>query len=72
MLKVAGSIPGRGCTDLYCARGALGVLPIRVWGNGLSIGSTVSDAIVCCWLWSTAARSCPLGYFGIITASSDN
>ena len=28
-----------------------------------SIGSTVSDAIVCSWLWSTAARSSPLGYF---------
>ena len=32
MLKVAESVPGRGCTDLYCARGALGVLPMRVRG----------------------------------------
>ena len=30
MLKVAGSIPGRGCTDLHCAPGAQGVLPTRV------------------------------------------
>ena len=29
ILKVAGSIPGRGCTDLYCARGAE-TLPMRV------------------------------------------
>ena len=32
MLKVAGSIPGRGCADLYCARGAQRVVPIRVGG----------------------------------------
>ena len=32
MLKVAGSIPGKGCTDLYCARGAQDVLPVRVVG----------------------------------------
>ena len=30
MLKVAGSIPGSGCTDLFCARGAQGVLLMRV------------------------------------------
>ena len=33
MLKVAGSIPGIGCTDLYCARGAQGVLPMRAGGS---------------------------------------
>ena len=32
LLKVAGSTPSRGCTDLYCARGAQGVLPMRVGG----------------------------------------
>ena len=32
MLDVAGSIPGRGCTDLYNARGAQGVPPMRVGG----------------------------------------
>ena len=31
MLKVAGSIPVIGCTNLYCARGAHGVLLMRVW-----------------------------------------
>ena len=30
MLKVAGSIPGLGCTYLYDARGAQEILPIRV------------------------------------------
>ena len=30
MLKVAGSIPSRGCNDLYRARGSQGVIPIRV------------------------------------------
>ena len=32
-------------------------------GCDQSIGSTVSDAIVRSWLWSTATRSSPLGYF---------
>ena len=32
-------------------------------GCDQSIGSTVSDAIVHSWLWSTATRSSPLGYF---------
>ena len=32
MLKVAGLIPARGCTDLYYALGAQGVLPMRVGG----------------------------------------
>ena len=32
MLKVAGSIPGRGCTYLYYARVAQGVLHMRVGG----------------------------------------
>ena len=33
------------------------------WGCYQSILSTVSNAIVCSWLWSTATRSSPLGYF---------
>ena len=37
--------------------------------NGHSIGSTVSDAIVRSWLWSTATRSSPLSYW-VITSSS--
>ena len=32
-------------------------------GCDQSIGSTVSDAIVRSWLWSTATRSSQLGYF---------
>ena len=38
--------------------------------NGQSIGSTVSDAVVRSWLWSTAPGSSPLGYVSSITASS--
>ena len=50
---------------LQCAiRGAEGVLPCVGWGYDQSIGSTVSDAIVRSWLWLTASRSSPLGYFG--------
>ena len=45
------------CIDLYYARGAQGVLPTRVGGCDQSIGSTVSDATVRNWLWSTASRS---------------
>ena len=32
-------------------------------GCDRSIGSTVSNAILRSWLWSTATRSSPLGYF---------
>ena len=43
-------------------RGAQGVLPVYEGGGcDQSIGSTVSDAIVRSWLWSTATRSSPLG-----------
>ena len=37
-----------------------------------SIGSTVSDAIVRSWLWSTAACGSPLGYFNILLQVVDN
>ena len=30
MLTVGRTTPGTGCTDLYCARGAQGVLPMRM------------------------------------------
>ena len=62
---VARSIPLR-CTDLYYARGAQGVLPMRVGGCDQSIGSTVSDALVRSWLWFTAARSSPVGCFSTL------
>ena len=32
-------------------------------GCDQSIGSTVSDAIIRSWLWSTATRTSPFGYF---------
>ena len=37
-----------------------------------SIGSTVSDSIVRIWLWSTATRSSPLGYFSKLLQVVDN
>ena len=36
------------------------------------IGSTVSDAIVRSWLWSTATRSSPLGYFSRLLQAVEN
>ena len=47
-----------------------GYYTVKSGGNGQSIGSTVTDAIVQSWLWATATGSCPLGYFSSITASS--
>ena len=41
-------------------------------GCDQSIGSTVSDAIVRYWLWSTATRSSPLGYFSNLLQVVDN
>ena len=38
----------------YCPRG---------WGMRPVNGSTVSDAILRSWLWSTVTRNSPLGYF---------
>ena len=37
-----------------------------------SIGSTVSDAIVSSWLWSTATSSSQLGYFSRLLKVVDN
>ena len=55
-----------------CKRGAQGVLPCVGWGCNQSIGSTVSDAIVGSWLWSTATRSSQLGYFSKLLQVVDN
>ena len=41
-------------------------------GCDQSIGSTVSDAIIRSWLWLTATRSSPLGYFGRLLKVVDN
>ena len=43
---------------------------IFLGGNCQSIESTVSDAIVRSWQWSTATGSTQLGYFSCITVSS--
>ena len=55
--KVVGSIPGRGCPNLYCASGAQRVLSCKGWEVTQSFGSTGSYAIISSWLWSTATRS---------------
>ena len=39
-------------------------------GNGVLIRSTVSDAMVRSWLWSTATKSCPLGSLSSMTATN--
>ena len=65
MMKVAGAIPGRGCTDLYCALGTHGVLLMREGVRTMAsemVGYTISDAIVHSWLWSIATRSCLVCY----------
>ena len=69
-MLVEGSIPG--CTDLYYARGAQRVLPMKVEGCDQAIGYTVSDAIVRSWLWSTASRSSLSGYFSRLLQVVDN
>ena len=56
---------------IYCGLVALrGYCPVKGGGNGQLIKSTVSDAIVRSWLWSTATGSRPLGYLDNITISS--
>ena len=37
-----------------------------------SIGSTIYDSIVCSWLWLTATRRSPLGYFSNLLQVVDN
>ena len=55
---------------IYSVQCLGGAMLKRVGSNGQSMGSIVSDAIVCSLLWSTASESCPFGYFSNITASS--
>ena len=56
---------------LHRASGAQDVLSHDVFGgNGQSIGSSDSDAILHRWLWSTATGSCLLDYFNSITTCS--
>ena len=54
--RKGGCLACEGCTDLYNARGAQGILSIRV-GYDQSIESTVIDAIFSSRLWSTATSS---------------
>ena len=59
-------------SPLYYARGAQGVVLMRVGGCNQSIGSTVSDAIIRSWLWLTATRSSQLWCFSTLLQVVDN
>ena len=77
VLDIPGSIP---CHDtlicgmyLHSARSAQGVLaycPINGGDTAQSIGSTVANSVVHSWLGSAATKSCTLGYFSSISAST--
>ena len=49
-----------------------GYCPVYGEGCDQSIGSTVSDAIVRSWLWLTATKSSPFGYFSKLLQVADN
>ena len=71
--EVAKTIAGRAETaPIYTMREALRGYCTRGWGCDQSIGSTISDAIIRSWLWSTATRSSPLGYFSRLLQVVDN
>ena len=61
----------RGCADLYYARGAQGVLLMRV-GGATSQLDLVSDAVVRSLLWLTATRGSPLGCFSTLLQVVNN
>ena len=50
----------------------IGYCTVFCGGCDQSIGSTVSDAIVRSWLWSTATRSSPLGHISKLLQVVDN
>ena len=71
--EVARSIPGWPETvPTYTVHEALRDYFPWGWGCDQSIISTVSDGIVRSWLWSTATRSSPLGYFSGLLQLVDN
>ena len=68
---VACSIPAE-VALIYTMHEALRGTAHEGGGCDQSIESTVSDAIVGCWLWSTASISSPLGYFSKLLQVVDN
>ena len=65
MLKVAGSVPGRGSTYLYCARGAQGVLPMRAGSatSQLDLPSLTPLSVAGCGAplgWQMDSKVCPI------------
>ena len=56
--------------DLHVQVALMGYCTVKGEGNCLSIGSTVSEAIIGTWQWSTATGSSQWGRFSSITASS--
>ena len=73
MLKVAGSIPGRAWLHRFilCTK-SLRTTAHESWRCDQSIGSTVIDAIVRSWLWSTATRSYPWATLVVLLQVVDN
>ena len=71
---VARSNPGCGwAAPIYTMHEALRRYTVHEGGGcDQSIGSTLSDAIVGSWLWSTATRSSPLCYFSRLLQVVDN
>ena len=71
--KGARSNPGCGWSSPIYTIQTRGAQPTHEGGlSDQSIWSTASDAIVCSWLWLTATRSSPLGYFCRLQQIVDN
>ena len=68
--EVARSSPA-GCTDLYYARGAHFVLPMKV-GDATSQLDLLSLTPLSVAVWLTATKSSPLGCFSTLLQVDDN
>ena len=60
--RLQGQLPSQ-AAPIYTLHEEIGGTAHEGGVKSKSIGCTISDAIVRSWLWSTASRSCPLGYF---------
>ena len=71
MLRVYVRFPLRLHWFILCTR-CSGGTALEGGGCDQSIRSTISDAIVSSWLWLSATRSSPLGYFSRLLQVVDN
>ena len=71
MLRLQGRFPAEAAL-IYTIHEALRVTAHEGEVGHKSIGSTVSDAIIGSWLWLTATRGSPLGYFSRLVQVVDN